>query len=68
MGYRIFFMGLSARYGYLFPAYDWKTGRRRSEVCKEREGKDSLSRTRRLEELYIFHFEVVTVVNDDFFI
>ena len=31
------------------------------------QGKDSLSRTRRLEECYIFQLEVVTVVNDDIF-
>ena len=31
---------------------------------RNKQGKDSLSRTRRLEELYIFQLEVVTVVND----
>ena len=31
------------------------------------QGKDSLSRTKRLEEFYIFQLEVVTVVNDDIF-
>ena len=40
--HRGFFMGLSARSGYLFPACDWKTERRRSEVCKEQAGKGYL--------------------------
>ena len=34
---------------------------------RSKQGKDSSSRTRRLEELYIFQLEVVTVVNDDIF-
>ena len=35
-------MSPSVRYGYLFPACDWKTERRRSEVCKERADKKFL--------------------------
>ena len=34
---------------------------------RNKQGKDSSSRTRRLEEFYIFQLEVVTVVNDDSF-
>ena len=34
---------------------------------RSKQGKDSSSRTRRLEEFYIFQLEVVTVVNDDIF-
>ena len=34
---------------------------------RNKQGKDFPSRTRRLEELYIFQLEVVIVVNDDIF-
>ena len=34
---------------------------------RNRQGKDSSSRTRRFEELYIFQLEVVIVVNDAIF-
>ena len=37
--------------------------------ARNEQGEDSLSRTRRLEELYIFEFEVfILYLNDDFFI
>ena len=34
---------------------------------RNKQGKDSSSRTRRLENVYIFQLEVVTVVNDAIF-
>ena len=34
---------------------------------RNKQGKDSSSRTRRLEELYIFQLKVVTVVSDAIF-
>ena len=46
------------------------TGRLSDEGARSvrnEQGKDSLYRTRRLEKYYIFHLEVVTVVNDDIF-
>ena len=46
------------------------TGRPSDEGARSvrnEQGKDSLSRTRRLEEFCIFQFEVVTVLNDDIF-
>ena len=46
------------------------TGRPSDEGARSvrnKQGKDSLSCTRRLEEFYIFIFEVVTVKNDDVF-
>ena len=46
------------------------TGRPSDEGARSvrnKQGRDFLSRTRRLEEFYIFQFEVVTVVNDDIF-
>ena len=46
------------------------TGRPSDEGARSagsKQGKDSSSRTRRLEEFYIFQLEVVTVLNDDIF-
>ena len=46
---------------------DWRIERQRGKVYKQQAGKDYVSRTRRLEEFYIFQLEVVTIVNDDIF-
>ena len=46
------------------------TGRPSDEGARSvrtKQGKDPLSRTRRLEEFYIFHLEVGPVVNDGIF-
>ena len=40
IGFRGFFIGPSARSGYLCTAPGWKTERRRSEVCKKVQCKD----------------------------